>query len=113
QASHHRSSSAARRQQWNEIEHRLFSFTSINWRGKPPRSYRTIVQLIAATTNCVSKSRARNTRIFVIGSILPYFGCPKALAKGDFRRRELMQPASITRVPLARSPDAARIDRKG
>ena len=31
-------------------QHRLFSFISINWRGKPLRSYRTIVQLIAATT---------------------------------------------------------------
>jgi DDE family transposase len=35
---------------WNKIEHRLFSFISINWRGKPLRSYRTIVQLIAGTT---------------------------------------------------------------
>ena len=35
---------------WNKIEHRLFSFISINWRGKPLRSYRTIVQLIATTT---------------------------------------------------------------
>jgi hypothetical protein len=35
---------------WNKIEHRLFSFISIKWRGKPPRSYRTIVQLNAATT---------------------------------------------------------------
>ena len=35
---------------WNKIEHRLFSFITINWRGKPLRSYRTIVQLIAATS---------------------------------------------------------------
>jgi hypothetical protein len=35
---------------WNKIEHRLFSFITINWRGKPLRSYRSIVQLIAATT---------------------------------------------------------------
>ena len=35
---------------WNKIEHRLFSFITINWRGKPLRSYRTIVQLIAAAT---------------------------------------------------------------
>jgi Rhodopirellula transposase DDE domain len=35
---------------WNKIEHRLFSFISINWRAKPLRSYRTVVQLIAATT---------------------------------------------------------------
>ena len=34
---------------WNKIEHRLFSFISINWRGKPLRSFRTVVQLIAAT----------------------------------------------------------------
>ena len=35
---------------WNKIEHRLFSFITVNWRGKPLRSYRTIVQLIAATS---------------------------------------------------------------
>ena len=35
---------------WNKIEHRLFSFISINWRGKPLRSFRTIVELIASTT---------------------------------------------------------------
>ncbi len=35
---------------WNQIEHRLFSFISQNWRATPLVSYRTIVQLIAATT---------------------------------------------------------------
>jgi hypothetical protein len=35
---------------WNRIEHRLFSFISMNWRGRPLTSYRTIVELIAATT---------------------------------------------------------------
>ena len=35
---------------WNKIEHRLLSFITINWRGKPLRSFKTIVQLIAATT---------------------------------------------------------------
>ena len=35
---------------WNNIKPRLFSFITLNWRGKPLRSYRTIVQLIAATT---------------------------------------------------------------
>jgi hypothetical protein len=35
---------------WNKIEHRLFSFITLHWRGKPLRSFRTIVQLIAATT---------------------------------------------------------------
>ncbi len=35
---------------WNKIEHRLFSFVTQNWRGKPLVSYQAIVQLIAATT---------------------------------------------------------------
>ena len=35
---------------WNKIEHRLFSFITINWRGKPLTTYRTVVELIAATT---------------------------------------------------------------
>ena len=35
---------------WNRIEHRLFSFITQNWRGRPLISYQTIVQLIAATT---------------------------------------------------------------
>ena len=36
--------------QWNRIEHRLFSFISMNWRAKPLVSYRVIVDLISATT---------------------------------------------------------------
>ena len=35
---------------WNKVEHRLFSFVTINWRGRPLTSYRTIVELAAATT---------------------------------------------------------------
>jgi hypothetical protein len=34
---------------WNRIEHRMFSFISINWRGRPLLSYQVIVQLIAST----------------------------------------------------------------
>ena len=36
---------------WNKIEHRLFSLISRNWRGRPLIDYRTIVELIAATTS--------------------------------------------------------------
>jgi len=35
---------------WNKIEHRLFSFISINWRGRPLTSYQVVLNLIAATT---------------------------------------------------------------
>ena len=35
---------------WNRIEHRMFSFITMNWRGQPLTSYRTIIELISATT---------------------------------------------------------------
>ena len=35
---------------WNKIEHRLFSFISQNWRGKPLISHEVIINLIAGTT---------------------------------------------------------------
>jgi hypothetical protein len=35
---------------WNKIEHRLFSFITMNWRGKPLVSLETIINLIGATT---------------------------------------------------------------
>lgn len=35
---------------WNKIEHRLFSFVTQNWRGKPLVSHQAIVNLIASTT---------------------------------------------------------------
>ena len=34
---------------WNKIEHRLFSYITSNWRGKPLTSLATIVSLIAST----------------------------------------------------------------
>ncbi len=35
---------------WNKIEHRMFSYISMNWRGKPLISHEVIVNLIASTT---------------------------------------------------------------
>jgi transposase len=35
---------------WNKIEHRLFSYISINWRGVPLTSLETIVELLSHTT---------------------------------------------------------------
>ena len=34
---------------WNKIEHRMFSYITINWRGKPLRTYETIIELIGNT----------------------------------------------------------------
>jgi Rhodopirellula transposase DDE domain len=35
---------------WNKIEHRLFSFITMNWKAQPLISYRVIIDLISATT---------------------------------------------------------------
>ena len=35
---------------WNKIEHRLFSYISINWRAKPLLSRQTVIDLISSTT---------------------------------------------------------------
>lgn len=34
---------------WNKVEHRLFSYISLNWKGQPLVSYETVVNLIGAT----------------------------------------------------------------
>jgi len=35
---------------WNKIEHKMFSFISMNWRGKPLQNYELIINLIEGTT---------------------------------------------------------------
>lgn len=50
---------------WNKIEHRLFAYITMNWRGKPLISHEVIVNLIASTrtakgltVNCVLDTNA-------------------------------------------------------
>jgi len=35
---------------WNKIEHRLFSYISMNWKGQPLINFETVVNLIGSTT---------------------------------------------------------------
>jgi hypothetical protein len=45
---------------WNQIEHRMFSFISSNWRGEPLVSYETVVNLIGGTrTNTGLRVKAK------------------------------------------------------
>jgi hypothetical protein len=44
---------------WNKIEHRLFAFISMNWRGKPLVSHHVILQLIGSTTTASGLTVAR------------------------------------------------------
>ena len=46
---------------WNKVEHRLFSFISINWRGRPLRTYETVINLISQHHEPRRPRRARAT----------------------------------------------------
>ncbi|MGH3277870.1 MAG: ISAzo13 family transposase [Trebonia sp.] len=54
---------------WNKVEHRLFSFTSVNWRGKPLTSYQTVLELISATTTStgLTVTARRDTASYPVG----------------------------------------------
>ena len=47
---------------WNKVEHRLFSFISINWRGRPLRTYETVVNLIGEHDQPRWPRRSRSPR---------------------------------------------------
>jgi hypothetical protein len=54
---------------WNKIEHRLFSFITQNWRGKPLLSQQAIVNLIASTTTTTGLTvrAALDTNVYETG----------------------------------------------
>jgi len=54
---------------WNKIEHRLFSFITQNWRGKPLYDLVTVVNLISNTTtsNGLLVKSAVDTKIYEKG----------------------------------------------
>jgi hypothetical protein len=72
---------------WNKIEHRMFSFISINWQGKPLESYETVVELINGTkTRTGLKIRAEL--------------CSKVYEKGVKVSAEEIQDLNLTRHDL-------------
>jgi hypothetical protein len=50
---------------WNKIEHRLFAYISLNWRGRPLVSHEVVVELIGTTTTCtgLQVQAVRDTRL--------------------------------------------------
>ena len=70
---------------WNKIEHRLFSFITMNWRAKPLISHEVIVSLIAAT-----KTRSGLT----VRAELDTNSYPKGIAVSD---------ADLATVPIERA----------
>lgn len=55
---------------WNKIEHRMFSFISLNWQGKPLVSYETVINLIGATRTATGlRVKAKlDTRLYEAGA---------------------------------------------
>ena len=56
---------------WNKIEHRLFSFISMNWRGRPLTDIRTIVELIAATKTGLTVQATYDNGWYATGIKIP------------------------------------------
>ena len=88
---------------WNKIEHRLFSFISQNWRGKPLISHAVIVNLIAATTTktglkveCMLDTQAYPTGIVV---------SDEELAQVDIQRADFHGEWNYTILPRVKPID--------
>jgi len=89
---------------WNKIEHRLFCHITQNWRGKPLRTFETVVELIANTrTQAGLRVKAKlDTRTYQKG-----IGVSKndmnalSLCRDDFRGEwnyELIPRANLERL---------------
>jgi hypothetical protein len=90
---------------WNKIEHRLFSFISQNWRGKPLISHEVIVNLIAATTTATGlKVRAElDTAVYPVGRKVS----PQEIADIDLRRNSFHGEWNYTIFPRGKSDNAS------
>jgi hypothetical protein len=74
---------------WNRIEHKLFSFISMNWRGRPLTSHEVIINTIGATTTHTG---------LTVQAHLDEATYPKGVKIGDRQMREL-EKTRITRDP--------------
>jgi len=52
---------------WNRIEHRMFSFITINWRGRPLETIRTVIELATTTTTGLTIQAAHDPVIYEKG----------------------------------------------
>jgi transposase len=86
---------------WNKIEHRLFSFISQNWRGKPLISHEVIVNLIGSTTTETGlKVRAElDTATYPAGRKVS----EKEVAEIDLRRDSFHGEWNYTIFPRAKN----------
>ena len=104
---------------WNKVEHRLFSFITINWRGRPLTTYETVVQLIGRTTT--TKGLRVHAELDATSYPLRVSAPKGALAHLDIKRAEFhgewnysIQPrADVPATPaVAKEPELSRADKK-
>lgn len=85
---------------WNKIEHRLFSFISMNWRGKPLVSYETAVNLIggARTRGGLTVKALLDTRDYETGREVSTHAMKRPRLRGHFfpSRLELHPTTQLT-----------------
>ena len=91
---------------WNRIEHRLFSFISQNWRGKPLYSLTTIINLIGATTTgaglkvfCDRDTNDYPTGIRISKSAMAALDIRRAEFHGDWNYTLLPNPDNVAVNP--------------
>ena len=91
---------------WNRIEHRLFSFISQNWRGKPLCSLTTIISLIGATTTgtglkvyCDTDTNDYPTGIRISTSEMAALDIRRADFHGDWNYTLLPNPDNVAVIP--------------
>jgi transposase len=88
---------------WNKIEHRLFSYISQNWRGKPLISHAVIVNLIAATTTKTGlKVRCElDTQVYPLGIVVT----DDELAQVNLKRNDFHGEWNYTISPRTQQAD--------
>ncbi len=96
---------------WNKIEHRMFSFVSLNWRGKPLETIEVIINLIAGTATSTGMKiyaqlddRSYERGIDVTDEQLAAVNITRHAFHGDWNYT--ITPHSLSREPLARSSRA-------
>ena len=87
---------------WNRIEHKLFSFISQNWRGKPLYSLTTIINLIGSTTTgtglkvyCDRDTNEYPTGIKISKAEMAALDIRRADVHGDWNYTLLPTPANV------------------
>jgi len=110
---------------WNKIEHRLFSFISTNWRGKPLISHEVIINLIAGTSTTTGlkvyaqlDDRDYPKGVEVTDEQLAAVNITRATFHGDWnsarsmKARSMGSPVSVSTVGTNVSQSASRVVRQ-